>query len=130
MRPWLTRAAILATLVIPLLAGSPAAAQRGSIPRPEPAYALVERLLEHREELALDTSQIAKLTQLAQQLQTHPSRLRITGQGAPGKASPRVGRKPISRQEALRRAVSVLTPEQRIMAACVAESDTTKMAQR
>jgi Spy/CpxP family protein refolding chaperone len=129
MRPWVTHAAIVATLIVPLLSG-PAAAQRGPSPRPAPAYALVERLLAHRAELALDTHQTAKLTQLAQQLRTHPSRLRITGRTAPGKASHRVEREPISRQEATRRALRVLTPEQRIVAARAVESDDTNMAQR
>jgi hypothetical protein len=57
-------------------------------------------------------------------------RLRITGQRAPGKASPRIERKPISREEAVRRALRVLTPTQRVIAARLVESDTTDMAHR
>lgn len=130
MRPWLTRAAILATLILPQLPGSGAAAQGGPAARPVRAYAVVQRLVDHREELALDSNQVAKLTQLAQRLRTNPGRLRITGHRAPGKASPRVEREPIPRQEALRRALRVLTPEQRIIAVRVIESDTTNMVRR
>lgn len=130
MRPWLIRAAILATLIIPHPPGNAAAAQGGPPARPVRAHAVVEQLVAHREELALDSKQVGRLTQLAQRLRANPGQLRITGHGAPGKASPRVERKPIPRQEALRRALRVLTPEQRIIAARVIETDTTNTAQR
>lgn len=129
MRPCLTGAAVLATLILPQLPGSAAADEDGP-PRPARAYAVVQRLVHHREQLALGSNQVAKLTQLAQRLLTNPGRLTITGNRAPGKASPRVERKLISRHEALRKALRVLTPEQRIMAARVIESDTTSMVQR
>lgn len=130
MPPWLTRAAILATLILPQLSGNAAAAQSGHPARPLRAHAVVQRLVDHREELALDSSQVVKLTQLAQRLRTNPGRPRITGHGAPGKPSPRVERKLISREEALRRALRVLTPEQRVIAVRLVESDTTDMAHR
>ena len=129
MRPWLTRAAILATLILPQLPGNAAAAQGGPI-RPVRASAVVARLVHRRVELALDSGQVVKLTQLAERLRANPWRLRITGHRAPGKASPRVERKPISREEAVRSALRVLTPEQRVIAVRLVESDTTGMAHR
>lgn len=130
MHPRLTRAAILATLIVPQLAGNPTAAQSGPPPRPTLAYALVVRLVEHREKLALDSNQIAELTDLAHRLRTGPGRLKTTGRGVPGKAGRRVEREPVSSREALRNAFRVLSPEQRLTAARLIESDTTNLLHR
>ncbi|MBA3318523.1 MAG: hypothetical protein H0T50_10590 [Gemmatimonadales bacterium] len=131
MCPWLTRAAVLATLIITQLPGTEVAAQSGPPARSLPAHAVVERLVEHRQDLALDSLQVTRLTQLAHRLRTNPGRLRITSHSrVPGKASPRVEREPISPREALRRALRVLTPEQRVAAARLVQSDTVDMARR
>lgn len=130
MCPWLTRAAILATLIFPQLPGNAAAAQSGLPGRPVRAYAVVERLVDHRNELALDSSQVVRLTDLAQRLRANPGRLRITGHSAPGKAGPRVERKRISRAEGLRKALRELSPEQRVIAVRLIELDTTSTAHR
>lgn len=126
MRPWLTRVAVLVTLILPRLAEN-AIAQGGAPPRSVKAYRVVERLVQHRRELALDSHQVTRLTELAQRLRATPSRLRITGRRVPGKSSPRVERRSISRREALLDALRVLTPEQRASATRLIGLDSTKM---
>jgi hypothetical protein len=126
MRPWLTRVAVLVTLILPQLTNN-AIAQGGPPPRSVEAYRVVEHLVQHRQELALDSHQVTRLTELAQRLRATPGRLRITGQRVPGKSSPRVERRPMSRREALRDALRVLRPEQRATATRLIGSDSTKM---
>ncbi len=116
MCSWLTRAAALATLILPGFAGTVAADEGNRAANPPRGHLVVEQLLDHREQLALDSTQTAELTRLAQRLRAASGRLRITGHRAPGKAGPRVERRPISPREALRRALRVLTPEQRVIA--------------
>ena len=127
MRPWLTRVAVLVTLILPRLAEN-AIAQGDAPPQSVEAYKVVERLVQHRRELALDSHQVTRLTEFAERLRTTPGRLRITGRRVPGKSSPRVERRPISRREALHGALRVLTPEQRASATRLIGSDSTKMA--
>ena len=131
MRSRTIRAALWATLIISPLPADGAAAQSSSPDRLVRAHLLAERLVRHRLDLALDSAQVTRLSQLAQRLRANPGRLTITSRSrVPGKASPRVERKPISREEALRKAFRVLTPEQRVTAARVIEADTTDMAHR
>ncbi len=131
MRPWPIRAAVLATLLITQLPGTLTAAQRGPPDRPLRAHIVVERLVEHRQDLGLDSAQVTKLTQLAQRLRASPGRLTITGLSrVPGKASRRVEWKPVSSREALRRALRLLSREQQVIAVRLIERDTTDMARR
>ncbi len=68
MPAWLTRAAVLATLIITPLPGAEVAAQSSSPARSLPAHAVAERPVEHRQDLGLDGLQVTRLTQLAHRL--------------------------------------------------------------
>lgn len=130
MRSWLIHAAALATLSLPLATGEAVAAHSGRQAPPVRAHAVIDRLLEHRDTLVLESTQVVELTRLAERLRTHPTRLRIVGQRVPGKASLRVRRESISREEALRSALRVLSPAQRSIAVRIVASDTMRTALR
>ena len=117
MRVHFLRAAAAAALV--LLPPSARAAVTPSVsrPRPKPAYLVIDRLVAQRSLLSLDSTQVAKLTKLQERLRADRGRLkRVTGSRVPGKSVPGYVRVFPTSNEALRLALDLLTPEQRVVA--------------
>jgi len=113
VRTHILRSAILAAAVLlPARAGTLAAASPKP-PRPEASYALVGRLLAHREVLSLSNRQVTDLTALSTSLRQDRGRLRIAGHDrVPGKVVPRLERVRPTTSEARRRALDLLRPRQ------------------
>jgi hypothetical protein len=131
MRSRLIRVAFAATLALPLLTHSAAARSDTGQDRPTRPHLAVESVLRHREHLALDSVQLSRLSELARRLEASPVRLRMTGSDrVPGKAAPRVERTRITSREALKRALRLLTPAQRIEAARLIASDSADRTHR
>lgn len=85
--------------------------------RPKPAYVVIDQLIAQRSLLALDSTQVAKLSKLKERLRADRGRLkRVTGSRVPGKSVPGYVRVFYTSDEALRLALDLLTPEQRVMA--------------
>lgn len=112
---FLTAATLAVTaLLLPNL--SQAQSSRPPRVRSEAAYLMVDRLVAHREALALTEHQVHDLTTLSHRLR-HP---RVVGfDGAPGKAVPRIERARPTPDDARRLALRHLNPEQRRQAVAI-----------
>ncbi len=117
MRVHFLRAAATAALLLLPLPARAEITPSVSTSRPRPAYLVIDQLIAQESLLSLDSTQVAKLTNLAERLRADKGRLsRVTGSRVPGKAVPRYGRVFPTSSEALRLALDLLTPEQRIVA--------------
>lgn len=110
------RAALAAAVILLPLGAAAQIAPGTEAPLPTPAYAVVDRILAERECLSLDSLQVVELTQLADRLRADRGRLKLVRRhGAPGKSTSRYTRVRVfpTSDEALRRALDLLTPDQR-----------------
>jgi len=84
---------------------------------PSPAYAVVDQLLSHREQLSLDQRQMTALRELSRRLGEIHGAPRIAGlDRVPGKSVPRFTQASPSRDQAVRSALALLTSGQRLEA--------------
>lgn len=117
MRVHFLRAAALAALVILPLPARAEVTPSVSASRPKPAYLVIDQLIAQRSFLSLNSNQVAELTKLAGRLRADRGRLkRVTGSRVPGKAVPRYARVFPTPEHALRLALDLLTPGQRVVA--------------
>lgn len=112
MRTYSFAAALAAAaLLLPACSQARMPVSRG--PSPETAHVIVEKLLEHREELSLTREQVDDLAALFSQLRRDRGRVRIIAlDRVPGKSVPRYERVYRTRADARRMALEVLTPPQ------------------
>lgn len=115
MRFHLFRAAAAAALTFLPLSASAETAPSVSELRPKPAYVVVDQLIAQRSLLALDSTQVARLSKLKERLRVDKGRLKSIGSRGP-KSVPAYVRVFPTSTEALRLALDVLTPEQRVVA--------------
>lgn len=125
------RAALAAAaILLPMPAGANIAPGARAL-LPTPAYVVVDRILIERERLSLGSRQVAELTKLAERLRADRGRLKLVGlEGVPGKSVPRYTRVFPTSDEALRRALDLLTPEQRSEAARLLGTGTATWSRR
>ena len=110
------RATLAAAVILLPLRAAAEIAPGAEAPLPTPAYAVVDRILAEREHLSLDSMQVVELNRLAERLRADRGRLKLVRRdGAPGKSAPRYTRVRVfpTSDEALRRALDLLTPDQR-----------------
>jgi len=85
--------------------------------RPKPAYVVIDQLIAQGALLALDSTQVAKLSKLKERLRADRGRLkRLAGSRVPGKSVPRYVRVFYTSDQALRLALDVLTQDQPVLA--------------
>lgn len=113
---FLGAAAIAALVVLPLSARAEInPTVSGS--RPKPTYIAIDQLIAQRTLLALDSTQVASLSKLKERLRADRGQLkRVPGSRVPGKSAPRYVRVYYTSDQALRSALDVLTPDQRVLA--------------
>lgn len=108
-------AAVIMALFLP--ACSQASAPGSNSPTPEPPHVIVDRLLEHHQELSLTKKQEDDLAALSVQLRRDRGRLQIAGlDRVPGKSVPRYERVYKTSTDARRMAFKLLSPPQRLEA--------------
>ena len=115
MRIHFHHAAAAAALVLLPLSARAEVNPSVSESRPKPAYLVIDRLIAQRSLLSLDSTQVENLAKLKERLRTDKGRLRSVGGRGP-KSVPVDVRVFPSSKEALRLALDLLTPEQRVVA--------------
>ena len=115
MRILFRQAAAAAALILLPLSARAEVHRRVSESRPEPAYLVIDRLIAQRLLLSLDSTQVENLMKLRERLQADKGRLKNVGGRGPKSVTAYVRVFPTSK-EALRLALDLLTPEQRVVA--------------
>ena len=106
-------AAVIVALFVPACSQTPTPGSGG--PTPEPPHVIVDRVLEHRNDLSLTREQIDDLAALSSKLRRDGGRLQIAGlDRVPGKSVPRYKRVYRTRADAKRMVLKLLTPPQRL----------------
>lgn len=109
------RAAATAALVLLPLSARAEVNPSVSESRPKPSYLVIDRLIAQQSLLSLDSTQVANLVKLKERLRADKGRLKRIGSRGP-KSVPAYVRVFPTAKEALRLALDLLTPEQRVVA--------------
>jgi len=117
MHTHMLRAAFAALVVLLPVRSEAQAPARTEHTRAPNAQAVIGEPLSHRQELALTSGQVDRLTALAVRIREDRGRLQIVGlDRVPGKSVPRFARVYPVRREAKGMALRLLTPDQRVEA--------------